>query len=78
MHDAIKKLEPYSSALTDVGIRTQKIRRLRSELNSETERRRKDLARARDLGASRDELADAAGVSAVRVSQILSGGGDRG
>lgn len=71
MSDAIKKLEPYSVALLSVGTRTTKIKRLRGELNAEIERRREDLLEARALGASRDELADAADVSPVRVSQII-------
>lgn len=71
MDDAIKKLEPYSAALLAVGIRTTKIKRLRGELNAEIDRRREDLLEARALGASRDELADAADVSPVRVSQII-------
>lgn len=71
MQDATKKLEPYSVALLAVGTRTTKIKRLRGELNAEIERRREDLLEARALGASRDELADAADVSPVRVSQII-------
>lgn len=71
MDDAIKKLEPYSVALLAVGTRTTKIKRLRGELNAEIDRRREDLLEARALGASRDELADAADVSPVRVSQII-------
>lgn len=73
MQDAIKKLEPYSAQLLQVGIRTTKIKRLRGELNAEIDRRRDDLIQAKDLGASRDELADAADVSVVRVSQIIGG-----
>lgn len=73
MDDAIKKLEPYSVALLSVGTRTRKIGRLRGELNAEMEARRADLVEAKSLGASRDELADAAKVSPVRVSQIIAG-----
>lgn len=73
MDDAIKKLEPYSVQLLSVGTRSKKIKRLRGELDSEITRRREDLIAARDAGASRDELADAAGVSPVRVSQIIAG-----
>lgn len=74
MDDAIKKLEPYSVPLLSVGTRTKKIKRLRGELNAEMDRRREDLLEAKALGASRDELADAADVSPVRVSQIIGGG----
>ena len=74
MTDAIKHLEPYAPALTEVALRTSKIKRLRGELNKELEDRRGFLAAARDKGAPREELAKAADVSPVRVSQILAGG----
>lgn len=74
MTDDIKKLEPYAPALTEVSLRTTKIKRLRAELNRELEGRRTVLAKARDNGAPREELAKAAEVSVVRVSQILAGG----
>lgn len=74
VNDAIKKLEPYEPHLTQVALRSAKISRLRGELNGELAARRVDLCAARSSGAPRELLASAAGVSQVRVSQIMAGG----
>ena len=73
MDDAIKKLEPYSAQLLSVGTRTKSIKRLRRALDAEMRSRRADLIEAQELGASGDEMADAAGVTRVRVYQIIAG-----
>lgn len=74
MSDAINKLEPYTGALMEVANRSRKISRLRGEMNQEIIGRREALLRAREAGCPRDKLASAAGVSPVRVSQIMAGG----
>ena len=74
MSDGIKKLEPYEPLLVEVATRSKKIDRLRGEMARELTDRRAALLRARDLKAPREALAKAAGVSPVRVSQIMAGG----
>lgn len=74
MPDAINKLEPYTGALLEVANRSRKISRLRGELSQEITGRREALLRAREAGCPREKLAGAAGVSEVRVSQIMAGG----
>lgn len=74
MTDAIKKLEPYQPAITQVALQTTAIKRTRRALEKQMEERRASMMAARELGAPRADLANAAGVSVARMHRILAGG----
>lgn len=74
MTDAIKKLAPYEPVITQVALQTTAIKRTRRALEKQMEERRASMMKARELGAPRADLANAAGVSVVRMHQILAGG----
>lgn len=74
MSDAIKRLEPYEGAMTRLGLRANAIKRSRKQLERQLNERRDIIIEAHELGAPRADIATIAGVSPMRVSQIIAGG----